>query len=204
MFRSPPSPPPTVASTARTHARTTHARTHTHTHTQSYDNSESQTLQGMIQPRIRRSSCRMMSDYYPTWLHSHSTLAHYTPLERLDVFSVCIAAELIVAPTKSGNPAYPILNTPPHRARHDHTNPVSTPGLLFILNVFIHTNCLPLFARFRTAVFSAKTSYISRGMYCLHLQGTNTRDNTSRDAGAFTVNYEGLALHVVSKQVQSW
>jgi hypothetical protein len=72
----------------------------------------------------------------------------------------------------------PYLTRPRTAPDTTTSTPLSSPGLLFILNVFIHTNCLPLLVRFRTAVFSAKTSYISRGMYCLHLQGTHTHKIT--------------------------
>lgn len=43
----------------------------------------------MIQTLMRKILCRMTkSSYYASWKHSHSTLAHYTPLDIIDVFSL--------------------------------------------------------------------------------------------------------------------
>jgi len=40
---------------------------------------------------VRKISWRMTSCYYPCWNHSHSTRAHYTLRDMLDVFSLCVA-----------------------------------------------------------------------------------------------------------------
>jgi hypothetical protein len=52
--------------------------------------------------RMRKISWRMTSCYYPSCKHSHSALVHYTLLEMVDVFRLCVAVEHSVAPTNSG------------------------------------------------------------------------------------------------------
>jgi hypothetical protein len=50
-------------------------------------------LLGIQQMRMRKISWWMTSCYYPSWKHSHSSLAHYTLLEMLHTFSLCVAGE---------------------------------------------------------------------------------------------------------------
>jgi hypothetical protein len=50
-------------------------------------------------------------------LSNVSALAHYTLLEMLDVFSLCVV-EQSVAPTSSSPVIRLIVSSPPHRANH--------------------------------------------------------------------------------------
>jgi hypothetical protein len=57
--------------------------------------------------RMREIPWWITSSYYLSWKHSHNAPAHYTPLEMLDVFSLCVVVEeQSVAPTNS-SPAVP-------------------------------------------------------------------------------------------------
>jgi hypothetical protein len=70
------------------------------------------------QTRMRNVSYSIISCYYPTWKHSHNSLAHYTLLEMLHVFILSVAAELSVAATNRCTPVPPTVNTPaPHQTR---------------------------------------------------------------------------------------
>jgi hypothetical protein len=72
----------------------------------------------MGQMRMRKISWRMTSCYYASWKHSKRALAHYMLFEMLDVFSLCVVAQLSVAPA-NGSPLLPLMfETCPHCARH--------------------------------------------------------------------------------------
>lgn len=65
--------------------------------------------------RMRNISRRVTSLYYPSWKHSKNTLANHTLHELLDVFTLCVAAELPVAPTST---LAPNQTSKPQRGDH--------------------------------------------------------------------------------------
>jgi hypothetical protein len=97
--------------------------------------------------RMRKISWLMTSCYYQPCKQSHSTLVHYTPLEMLDVFSVC--SSITVAFTNSSPLVSSIANSsPPPRTAPDITPPtVSSLGLwsVHIWRYDNETNFLLLF-----------------------------------------------------------
>jgi len=58
-------------------------------------------LLGMRQMSVRKISRPVTNCYYPSCTQSHSALAHHS---KCLMFSVCIVAELSVAPTSSNQP----------------------------------------------------------------------------------------------------
>ena len=54
---------------------------------------------------------------------THCPLCLYTPLEMLDVCSLCLIVEYSVAPTDRGPVSRPIASSPQHRARHAPPSP---------------------------------------------------------------------------------
>jgi len=69
-----------------------------------------------------RCSWRMKSCYYRSRKHSHTVLSHCTPLEMLDVFRLCVVAEMSVAPASSSPlvPGTVNIQHSPHRTEHAH------------------------------------------------------------------------------------
>jgi len=63
-----------------------------------------------------KTSWWTMSCCYPLWKHKHSALAFCTLLEMLDVFSLCVAEELSVAPNNC-IPLFP-QQFSQHQVRH--------------------------------------------------------------------------------------
>jgi hypothetical protein len=59
--------------------------------------------------RMRNISWSKTSCYYPSWQHSHSSLAHYAPLKMHNVFSLCESTERPVVPTNT-SPVPPPLS----------------------------------------------------------------------------------------------
>jgi dienelactone hydrolase len=73
-----------------------------------------------MKPAMNAMDAHAQDCYYPSSTHSHSALAHCTPLEMLDIFILCEAVELPGSPT-SGSPVItPIASSPPHRTGHAH------------------------------------------------------------------------------------
>jgi hypothetical protein len=73
-----------------------------------------------------RCACETFCDvmvrcYYSYWKHCCSTLAHYTLLEMLDVFSLCVAAVLSVAPNSSRFLVYLVFSPSAQRQTRQST-----------------------------------------------------------------------------------
>ena len=81
-----------------------------------------------------RCSWRLKSCYYRSRKNSHTVLSYCTPLEMLDVFRLCVVAELSVAPASSSPLVPDIVNTQhPRAAPNTPAIPLRpSPGLLSI------------------------------------------------------------------------
>jgi hypothetical protein len=84
----------------------------------------------------RKISWWMTSCYYPSWKHSQITLAHYTSLEILDVFSPC-SWRTVCYSYQQQYSSPPWRQQPPHRARNAHLH--EEPGWLEL----VYTVCYP-------------------------------------------------------------
>ena len=93
----------------------------------------------MRQMRTPRVSRRMTSCYYPSCMLSHSALDNYTLLEMLDVFSLCVTAELSIVPTNSSPPVSTEINSPQNASEKSIAPRRSSRGLLAVPKAWVAT-----------------------------------------------------------------